>query len=224
MTTAIASSIAFEKDVSRSSNADRITETTDALCAPTIGRRLHPVDIGQFLRGVLTTLFQPNRGAPLTHFFRCFPLRLGVLKNGPWRPTSARCNPELAKGLGARWREGSRRRSDGGDRTGLLSPIWFFRFAGHDAHGPAAYIACAPSAGECLRLLPRILQLEKKREVRFQRGRPARNQVVFINLGGVHGREGKALENRAPLTWPYALRSLWPFPSKGRWLPPGASR
>ena len=28
-------SIAFEKDVSRSSNADRITETTDALCGST---------------------------------------------------------------------------------------------------------------------------------------------------------------------------------------------
>lgn len=34
-TTATASSIAFEKDASRSSNADRITETTDALCGST---------------------------------------------------------------------------------------------------------------------------------------------------------------------------------------------
>lgn len=41
--------------------------------------------------------FPAEQRDALPHFFRCFPLRLGVLKNGPWRPTSARCNPELAK-------------------------------------------------------------------------------------------------------------------------------
>ena len=36
------------------------------------------------------------------------------------------------------------------------------------------------------------------------KGRPARNRVVFINLSGARRREGKAPENRASLTWPYA--------------------
>ena len=38
----------------------------------------------------------------------------------------------------------------------------------------------------------------------FSRGRPASIRVVFINLSGARRREGKALENRASLTWPYA--------------------
>ena len=73
--------------------------------------------------------------------------RRALSGHGPWRTASARCNPELAKGFGSCRREGSCRRSDGGDRIGFLSPLRVFRFAGHDAYGLAAYIACASSAG-----------------------------------------------------------------------------
>ena len=89
--------------------------------------------------------------------------------SGSGRPTSARCDPELAKGFGACRREGSCRRSDGGGRIGFLSPLRVFRFAGHDAHGSATYITCGSSAEECLPPYPRILQLGKGRsEMHFQ--------------------------------------------------------
>ena len=71
--------------------------------------------------------------------------------------------------------------------------------------GPRAFSAQAKvvtsGSRKCL-----LGQLENCSALRsaFSRGRPARNRVVFINLSGVRRREGKAPENRASLTWPYA--------------------
>ena len=80
-----------------------------------------------------------------------------------------------------------------GNRIGLLSPIWFFRFAGHDAYGSAAYIACFSSAGECLRLRPCILELGRKmRRSAFPRGETCQFLGGFHQLGRCarEGREG----------------------------------